>query len=305
MNGDSKGKNERASSLVSSFDLSCRYKRFLFSLGCSNWPSTKYLLLKVSDNSIADALKYVCIIIRMFHLHINAKILLFSISMLSLWKLLYVHTYREIVCAQLWYLNTAQTFTDSGSLFFKIFSRFRFTLFQTGSLFPASGFTLSQTLSSLFSRLWVDSFPDSELTLFQTLVQSFSRLWFYPFSDSKLLFNLSRFLFTLFKTSSLFCRLWFTLSEWSSLFSRPSSLFSRHMFIFPRLCFTLFPDLGSPFSRLLFTLFQTLVHLDTQTLVHPFLDSASLSSELWFTLSFSRLWPASEAVTAETLQVLQ
>jgi hypothetical protein len=88
MNGDSKSTNERAPSLVSSFDLSCRYKGFLFSLGCSNWPSSKYLLPKVSDNSIAeaDALKYVCIIIGMFHLHINAKILLFSISMLYLCK---------------------------------------------------------------------------------------------------------------------------------------------------------------------------------------------------------------------------
>ncbi len=34
------------------------------------------LLLKVSDNCIADALKYVCIVIRMFHLHINTQILL-------------------------------------------------------------------------------------------------------------------------------------------------------------------------------------------------------------------------------------
>jgi hypothetical protein len=42
LNGDSKSTNERGPSLVSSLGLSCRYKRFLFCLGCSSRPSTKY-----------------------------------------------------------------------------------------------------------------------------------------------------------------------------------------------------------------------------------------------------------------------
>jgi hypothetical protein len=36
VNGDSKSTNERGPSLVISLCLSCRYKRFLFSLGCSS-----------------------------------------------------------------------------------------------------------------------------------------------------------------------------------------------------------------------------------------------------------------------------
>ncbi len=42
MNGDSKSTNERCRSLVGLLGLSCRYKRFLFCLGCSSRPSTKY-----------------------------------------------------------------------------------------------------------------------------------------------------------------------------------------------------------------------------------------------------------------------
>jgi hypothetical protein len=34
-------------SLDGSLGLSCRYKRFLFCLGCSSWPSTKYFFLVV------------------------------------------------------------------------------------------------------------------------------------------------------------------------------------------------------------------------------------------------------------------
>jgi hypothetical protein len=42
VNGDSKSTNERSPSLVGSMGLSCRYKPFLFCLGCSGQPSTKY-----------------------------------------------------------------------------------------------------------------------------------------------------------------------------------------------------------------------------------------------------------------------
>jgi hypothetical protein len=41
VNGDSKSTNERGTSWVGSMGLSCRYKRLLFSLGCSSRPSTK------------------------------------------------------------------------------------------------------------------------------------------------------------------------------------------------------------------------------------------------------------------------
>ncbi len=40
VNGGSKSTNERGPFLVGSLVLSCRYKRFLFCLGCSRWPST-------------------------------------------------------------------------------------------------------------------------------------------------------------------------------------------------------------------------------------------------------------------------
>ncbi len=40
--GDAKSTNERCPSLVSSLGSSCRYKSFLFCLGCSSRPSTKY-----------------------------------------------------------------------------------------------------------------------------------------------------------------------------------------------------------------------------------------------------------------------
>jgi hypothetical protein len=42
VNWDSKRTIDRGPSLVSSLDLSCRYRRFLFCLGCSSQPSTKY-----------------------------------------------------------------------------------------------------------------------------------------------------------------------------------------------------------------------------------------------------------------------
>ncbi len=38
LNGDSKSTNERSHSLLGSLGLSCRYKRFLFCLGCSSRP---------------------------------------------------------------------------------------------------------------------------------------------------------------------------------------------------------------------------------------------------------------------------
>jgi hypothetical protein len=42
VNGDSKSTNERGPSLEGSLGLLCWYKRFLFCLGCSSRPSTKY-----------------------------------------------------------------------------------------------------------------------------------------------------------------------------------------------------------------------------------------------------------------------
>ncbi len=47
VNGDSKRTNERGSFLAGSFGMSCRYKRFLFCLGCPGQPSTKYFFLTV------------------------------------------------------------------------------------------------------------------------------------------------------------------------------------------------------------------------------------------------------------------
>jgi hypothetical protein len=41
--GDSKSKNERGPSLVGWLSFSCRYKRFLFRLGCTSRTSTKYI----------------------------------------------------------------------------------------------------------------------------------------------------------------------------------------------------------------------------------------------------------------------
>ncbi len=41
VNGDSKRTNERGPLLVGSLGLSCRYKRYLFCLGCSSWPNSK------------------------------------------------------------------------------------------------------------------------------------------------------------------------------------------------------------------------------------------------------------------------
>jgi len=42
VNGASKSTNERGPSLAGSLGLLCRYKRFVFCLGCSSRPSTKY-----------------------------------------------------------------------------------------------------------------------------------------------------------------------------------------------------------------------------------------------------------------------
>ncbi len=47
LNVDSKSANERGPFLVGSLGLSCLYKRFLFCLGCSSRPSTKYFFLTV------------------------------------------------------------------------------------------------------------------------------------------------------------------------------------------------------------------------------------------------------------------
>jgi hypothetical protein len=43
VNRDSKSTNERGPSLVGSLGMSCRYKRFLFCLGCSSRLSTEYV----------------------------------------------------------------------------------------------------------------------------------------------------------------------------------------------------------------------------------------------------------------------
>ncbi len=42
VNRDSKRTNDRGPFLIGSLGLSCRYKRFLFCLGCTSRPSTKY-----------------------------------------------------------------------------------------------------------------------------------------------------------------------------------------------------------------------------------------------------------------------
>ncbi len=47
VNGDWKSTNERGPSLVDSLGLSCRYKSFLFCLGCYSRPSTKYFFPSV------------------------------------------------------------------------------------------------------------------------------------------------------------------------------------------------------------------------------------------------------------------
>jgi hypothetical protein len=44
---DSMSTNETGPSMVGSSGLSCRYKIFLFCLGCFSWPSTKYFFLAV------------------------------------------------------------------------------------------------------------------------------------------------------------------------------------------------------------------------------------------------------------------
>jgi hypothetical protein len=46
-NGDSKSTNGRGPSLVGSLGFSCRYKRFLFCLGCSNRPRRKKFFFTV------------------------------------------------------------------------------------------------------------------------------------------------------------------------------------------------------------------------------------------------------------------
>ncbi len=47
VNGNSKSTNEMGPSLGGSMGFSCRFKRFLFCLGCSSQPSTKYFFLAV------------------------------------------------------------------------------------------------------------------------------------------------------------------------------------------------------------------------------------------------------------------
>jgi hypothetical protein len=47
VSGDSKSTNESGTSLVGSLGLSCSHKRFLFSLGCSSRPSTKYFFFLI------------------------------------------------------------------------------------------------------------------------------------------------------------------------------------------------------------------------------------------------------------------
>jgi hypothetical protein len=44
VNGDSKSTNECDPSLIGSRGLSCRYKRFLFCLGCSSRPRVQYII---------------------------------------------------------------------------------------------------------------------------------------------------------------------------------------------------------------------------------------------------------------------
>ncbi len=52
VNGVSKSTNERGPSLVGSLGLPSRYKRFLFCLGCSSRPSTKYFFSSLYTISI-------------------------------------------------------------------------------------------------------------------------------------------------------------------------------------------------------------------------------------------------------------
>jgi len=52
VNGDSKRANEMDPSLVGLLGLSCRYKRFLFCLGCFSRSSTKYFFLSPYTISI-------------------------------------------------------------------------------------------------------------------------------------------------------------------------------------------------------------------------------------------------------------
>jgi hypothetical protein len=52
MNGDSKSTNKRCPSLVASLGLPCRYKRFLFFLGCSSRHTTIYIFSSPNIMSI-------------------------------------------------------------------------------------------------------------------------------------------------------------------------------------------------------------------------------------------------------------
>jgi hypothetical protein len=52
VNGDSKSTNERGPSLAGSLGLLCWYKIFLFCLGCSSRPSTKYFFFLTMHFSI-------------------------------------------------------------------------------------------------------------------------------------------------------------------------------------------------------------------------------------------------------------
>jgi hypothetical protein len=52
MNGDSKSTNKRCPSLVGSLGLPCRYKRFLFFLGCSSRHTTTYIFSSPNIMSI-------------------------------------------------------------------------------------------------------------------------------------------------------------------------------------------------------------------------------------------------------------
>jgi hypothetical protein len=52
VNGGSKSTNERGPSLIGSLGVSCWYQRFLFCLGCSSQPSTKYFFSSLYTISI-------------------------------------------------------------------------------------------------------------------------------------------------------------------------------------------------------------------------------------------------------------
>jgi hypothetical protein len=83
VNEDSKRANERCPFLVGSLDLSCRYKRFLFFLGCSSRPSTNILIFYTSSIPLSPSLskpgrppcRVACLLLRVSGLTINTALI--------------------------------------------------------------------------------------------------------------------------------------------------------------------------------------------------------------------------------------